>query len=130
MVFQHFSLFESLTVSENLILGIDSNLSMEELNSKTNNLSSRYGFNLNLSSPISSLSVGERQSVEIVRSLLNDPKILILDEPTSVLTPEEIKNLFEIINKLVRDDLTVIFISHKLDEIINLSEEVTILRNG
>ena len=130
MVFQHFSLFESLTVSENLILGIDTKLSLEELNERTNNLSSKYGFNLNLSSPISSLSVGERQSVEIVRSLLNDPKILILDEPTSVLTPEEIKNLFVVINKLVSDGLTVIFISHKLDEIINLSEEVTILRNG
>ncbi len=130
MVFQHFSLFESLTVSENLILGIDANLSLEELLKKTESLSDKYGFKLNLSSPISSLSVGERQSVEIVRSLLNDPKILILDEPTSVLTPNEIKNLFEIIKKLTSDGLTVIFISHKLDEIINLSDEVTILRNG
>jgi simple sugar transport system ATP-binding protein len=72
--------------------------------------------------------VGQRQSVEIVRSLLNDPKILILDEPTSVLTPDEIKNLFKIISNLVQDNLTVIFISHKLEEIINLSKRVTILR--
>ena len=130
MVFQHFSLFESLTVSENLILGIDKKLSMSELIQKSQSISSKYGFNLNLNSPISSLSVGQRQSVEIVRSLLNDPKILILDEPTSVLTPDEIKNLFKIINNLVQDNLTVIFISHKLEEIIKLSNRVTILRGG
>ena len=130
MVFQHFSLFESLTVAENLILGIDKKLSMSELIQKSQSISSKYGFNLNLNSPISSLSVGQRQSVEIVRSLLNDPKILILDEPTSVLTPDEIKNLFKIINNLVQDNLTVIFISHKLEEIIKLSNRVTILRGG
>ena len=130
MVFQHFSLFESLTVAENLILGIDKKLSMSELIEKSQSISSKYGFNLNLNSPISSLSVGQRQSVEIVRSLLNDPKILILDEPTSVLTPDEIKNLFKIISNLVQDNLTVIFISHKLEEIINLSNRVTILRGG
>ncbi len=130
MVFQHFSLFESLTVAENLILGIDKKLSMSELIDKSKSISSKYGFNLNLNSPISSLSVGQRQSVEIVRSLLNDPKILILDEPTSVLTPDEIKNLFKVISNLVQDNLTVIFISHKLEEIINLSNRVTILRGG
>ena len=130
MVFQHFSLFESLTVAENLILGIDKKLSMSELIEKSQSISSKYGFNLNLNSPVSSLSVGQRQSVEIVRSLLNDPKILILDEPTSVLTPDEIKNLFKIISNLVQDNLTVIFISHKLEEIINLSNRVTILRGG
>ncbi len=130
MVFQHFSLFESLTVAENLILGIDKKLPMSELIEKSQSISSKYGFNLNLNTPISSLSVGQRQSVEIVRSLLNDPKILILDEPTSVLTPDEIKNLFKIIGNLVQDNLTVIFISHKLEEIINLSNRVTILRGG
>ncbi len=130
MVFQHFSLFESLTVKENLILGIDKKLSMNELNQKSQTISLKYGFDLNLESPISSLSVGQRQSVEIVRSLLNDPKILILDEPTSVLTPKEVNNLFSIIRNLVKDGLTVIFISHKLEEIINLSEAVTVLRRG
>jgi len=130
MVFQHFSLFESLTVIENLILGIDKKLSMGELIQKSQSISTKYGFNLNLDSPISSLSVGQRQSVEIVRSLLNDPKILILDEPTSVLTPDEIKNLFKIVSNLVNDNLTVIFISHKLEEIIKLSNKVTILRGG
>ncbi len=130
MVFQHFSLFESLTVAENLILGMSEKISLSKLNSKSESICNKYGFNLNLNSPISALSVGQRQSVEIVRSLLNNPEILIMDEPTSVLTPEEIKKLFKIIKKLVADGLTVIFISHKLDEIINLSDHVTIMRNG
>ena len=130
MVFQHFSLFESLTVAENLILGMSEKISLSKLKSKSETICNKYGFNLNLNSPISSLSVGQRQSVEIVRSLLNNPKILIMDEPTSVLTPEEIDKLFKIIKKLVADGLTVIFISHKLDEIINLSDHVTIMRNG
>ena len=130
MVFQHFSLFESLSVYENLILGIDENLSFRELKENTVKICAKYGFNLNLESPVSSLSVGERQTVEIVRALLNNPKILILDEPTSVLTPSEIERLFNIIKKLVKDGLTVLFISHKLEEIINLTNYVTILRSG
>ena len=130
MVFQHFSLFESLSVYENLILGIDKNLSLKELKENTVNICDKYDFNLNLNSPVSSLSVGERQTVEIVRALLNNPKILILDEPTSVLTPLEIERLFNIVKKLVKDGLTVLFISHKLEEIINLSNNVTILRSG
>ncbi len=130
MVFQHFSLFESLTVAENLILGMNENISLIKLKRKSELICDKYGFNLNLNSPISSLSVGQMQSVEIVRSLLNSPKILIMDEPTSVLTPDEISNLFNIIKKLVKDGLTVIFISHKLEEIINLSDQVTIMRNG
>ncbi len=130
MVFQHFSLFESLTVAENLILGMSEKISLSKLKSNSETICNKYGFNLNLNSPISSLSVGQRQSVEIVRSLLNNPKILIMDEPTSVLTPDEINKLFKIIKKLVADGLTVIFISHKLDEIINLSDHVTIMRNG
>ncbi len=130
MVFQHFSLFESLTVAENLILGMSEKISLSKLNLKSETICNKYGFNLNLNSPISSLSVGQRQSVEIVRSLLNNPKILIMDEPTSVLTPEEINKLFKIIKKLVADGLTVIFISHKLEEIINISDHVTIMRNG
>ena len=119
MVFQHFSLFESLTVAENLILGMNEKISLTKLKDKSKTICDKYGFNLNLNSPISSLSVGQRQSVEIVRSLLNNPKILIMDEPTSVLTPDEISKLFKIIKNLVKDGLTVIFISHKLEEIIN-----------
>ena len=85
MVFQHFSLFESLTVAENLILGMNENISLTKLKDKSKTICDKYSFNLNLNSPISSLSVGQRQSVEIVRSLLNNPKILIMDEPTSCL---------------------------------------------
>ena len=86
MVFQHFSLFESLTVVENLILGMNENISLAKLKDKSKTICDKYGFNLNLNSPISSLSVGQRQSVEIVRSLLNNPKILIMDEPCLLYT--------------------------------------------
>ena len=105
-------------------------LLFKKLKENTVEICNKYGFNLSLDSPISSLSVGERQTVEIVRALLNNPKILILDEPTSVLTPFEIERLFNIIKKLVKDGLTVLFISHKLEEIINLTNYVTILRSG
>ena len=90
MVFQHFSLFESLTVRENLILGIDENISYSDLMHKLNNISAKYELPLDLDAPITTLSAGEKQRVEIVRILLQDPKLLIMDEPTSVLTPQEV----------------------------------------
>ena len=94
MVFQHFSLFESLTVRENLILGIDNKISYNDLKIQLEDISSKYNLPLDLDAPITSLSAGEKQRVEIVRILLQDPQLLIMDEPTSVLTPQEVKNLF------------------------------------
>ena len=130
MVFQHFSLFESLTVRENLILGIDEKISYSVLKNKLNDISSRYQLPLDLDAPITTLSAGEKQRVEIVRILLQDPQLLIMDEPTSVLTPQEVTNLFKTLDALIKEGRTILYITHKLEEVINLCDEVTIMRNG
>ena len=130
MVFQHFSLFESLTVRDNLILGIDENISFSKLQKKLEDISSRYNLPLDLDSPITALSAGEKQRVEIVRILLQDPELLIMDEPTSVLTPQEVKSLFETLNALVAEGRTILYITHKLEEVISLCDTVTIMRSG
>ena len=130
MVFQHFSLFESLTVRENLILGIDENISYSVLKNKLNDISAKYELPLDLDAPITTLSAGQKQRVEIIRILLQDPQLLIMDEPTSVLTPQEVKNLFKTLEALVKEGRTILYITHKLEEVINLCDEVTIMRNG
>ena len=130
MVFQHFSLFESLTVRDNLILGIDENISFSNLQQKLENISSKYNLPLDLDAPITSLSAGEKQRVEIVRILLQDPQLLIMDEPTSVLTPQEVESLFITLNSLVKEGRTILYITHKLEEVINICNDVTIMRNG
>ena len=130
MVFQHFSLFDSLTVRENLILGIDTNMSFSNLQKKVNEISDKYQLPLDLDAPINTLSAGQKQRVEIVRILLQDPELLIMDEPTSVLTPQEVESLFKTLNTLVKEGRTILYITHKLEEVINLCDEVTILRDG
>ena len=130
MVFQHFSLFESLTVRDNLILGIDENISYSKLQNKLEDISSKYNLPLDLDAPITALSAGEKQRVEIVRILLQDPQLLIMDEPTSVLTPQEVSSLFETLNSLVSEGRTILYITHKLEEVISLCDTVTIMRNG
>ena len=130
MVFQHFSLFESLSVRENLILGIDETMSYSNLEKKLENISSQYNLPLDLDAPITSLSAGEKQRVEIVRILLQDPQILIMDEPTSVLTPQEVESLFVTLNALVKEGRTILYITHKLEEVISICDTVTIMRNG
>ena len=130
MVFQHFSLFESLTVSENLILGLEEKISFKKLKEKAIEISKKYDLLLDLDSPISNLSAGEKQSVEIVRALLQEPKVLIMDEPTSVLTPIESEVLFKNLKKLTDEGKTILYITHKLDEVIKNCDEVTIMRNG
>ena len=130
MVFQHFSLFESLSVRDNLILGIEENISYLKLQQQLEDISSRYNLPLDLEAPITSLSAGEKQRVEIVRILLQDPQLLIMDEPTSVLTPQEVESLFKTLNALVKEGRTILYITHKLEEVITLCNEVTIMRNG
>jgi len=130
MVFQHFSLFESLTVRDNLILGIEENISYSKLQKQLEDISSKYNLPLDLEAPITSLSAGEKQRVEIVRILLQDPQLLIMDEPTSVLTPQEVESLFKTLNALVNEGRTILYITHKLEEVISLCNEVTIMRNG
>ena len=130
MVFQHFSLFESLSVKENLILGLDEEISYRLLEKKILLISKKYDMELNLEAPVNTLSAGEKQRVEVVRVLLQEPKILIMDEPTSVLTLNETKSLFKTLNSLINDGTTVIYITHKLNEVIEFCNDVTILRQG
>tara|TARA_Y100000590_G_scaffold467050_1_gene644476 strand:+ start:1051 stop:2541 length:1491 start_codon:yes stop_codon:yes gene_type:complete len=130
MVFQHFSLFESLTVLENIVLGQDSKLSKQIIYQKLEQIKEDYNLFVDEKKIIATLSAGEKQKVEIIRCLLQDPKVLILDEPTSVLSPSEITNLFELLKKLSSTGVVVVYISHKLHEIKLLCDEATILRNG
>jgi general nucleoside transport system ATP-binding protein len=130
MVFQHFSLFEAMTVLENIALGLDRKTSKRELETEILAVLGTYGLSLDPKRIVSTLSVGERQRIEIVRALLLDPKLLIMDEPTSVLTPQEVGQLFQTLRKLASQGCSVLYISHKLDEIVELCETATIMRNG
>jgi simple sugar transport system ATP-binding protein len=130
MVFQHFSLFDSLTVAENIALGIDDKVPMRELTERIGKVSERYGLALDPGRHVHTLSVGERQRVEIVRCLLQNPTLLIMDEPTSVLTPQEADKLFETLRTLRDEGCTILYISHKLDEIRALCSRATVLRAG
>jgi ABC-type uncharacterized transport system ATPase subunit len=130
MVFQHFSLFEALTVLENIALGLDSNIPQKQLEAEILRVLDLYGLKLDPRRIVSTLSVGERQRIEIVRALLLNPKLLIMDEPTSVLTPQEVEQLFETLRKLSAQGCSILYISHKLHEIVALCETATILRAG
>jgi general nucleoside transport system ATP-binding protein len=130
MVFQHFSLFETLTVAENIWLGLDRSLSLDSVRERTSRKAAEYGLDLEADRPVHSLSVGERQRVEIVRSLLTEPKLLILDEPTSVLTPQAVERLFDVLRALAATGCSIVYISHKLDEIRALCTACTVLRGG
>jgi len=130
MVFQHFSLFEAMTVLENIALGVDAVADMRALATKVVEVSHAYGLPLDPSREVHTLSVGERQRIEIVRCLLQSPKLLIMDEPTSVLTPQEVERLFETLRLLAGEGCSILYISHKLNEIKALCDTATILRNG
>jgi simple sugar transport system ATP-binding protein len=132
MVFQHFSLFETLTVAENIALSLPKEQSrdMAALSARIREVSAHYGMTLDPQRFVHTLSVGEQQRVEIVRCLLQDIKLLILDEPTSVLTPQEVKGLFATLNQLASEGCSILFISHKLDEVTELCHNATILRQG
>ena len=130
MVFQHFSLFEGLTVAENIALGMEGQRADKGLRQRIAGLSSAYGLKLDPARQVGFLSVGERQRVEIVRCLLGSPRLIIMDEPTSVLTPQEVEALFAILRRLVREGCSILYISHKLEEIKSLCQRATILRAG
>ena len=130
MVFQHFSLFESLTVEENIILGLDGVGLNENFTEEISKYSKQYGLDVNPQQVVGDLSVGARQRVEIIRCLLQNPKLLIMDEPTSVLTPKEVSDLFVTLNKLADSGCAILYISHKLEEVIEICSEATILRGG
>ncbi len=130
MVFQHFSLFDTLTVAENIALGLASDVSMPELVAQIRQTGDKYGLELEPHRHVHTLSVGERQRVEIVRALLTNPQLLILDEPTSVLTPQAVDKLFVTLRKLAAEGCSILYISHKLDEIRALCHSATVMRGG
>jgi len=130
MIFQHFSLFEALTVAENIALGIAPELARGDLRGRIVEVSTRYGLRLDPDRMVGDLSVGQRQRVEIVRCLLQDPRLIIMDEPTSVLTPQEVEALFETLRRLAGEGCSILYISHKLEEIRALCDHATILRGG
>nr|WP_319249212.1 ABC transporter ATP-binding protein [uncultured Celeribacter sp.] len=130
MVFQHFSLFEALNVAENVALGMENPPKMSALAQSIREVSENYGLPLDPNRIVGDLSAGERQRVEIIRCLLQDPKLLIMDEPTSVLTPQEVDILFTTLRKLQSEGTSILYISHKLEEIRALCDGATILRLG
>jgi len=130
MVFQHFSLFENLTVAENVALGLSTGEPLAAMTQRLVDLSRVYGLPLEPAREVWRLSVGERQRIEIVRALMQNPKLLILDEPTSVLTPQETDQLFITLRSLKGEGRAILYISHKLDEVKALCDTATILRGG
>ncbi len=130
MVFQHFSLFEALNVAENVALGMENPPPMKTLAARIKEVSAAYGLPLDPARMVGDLSAGERQRVEIIRCLLQDPKLLIMDEPTSVLTPQEVEILFKTLRQLSAEGTAILYISHKLEEIRSLCDAATILRRG
>ena len=130
MVFQHFSLFEAMTVLENIALAMNDERDMAAFRERVRDVSEGYGLPLDPDRHVHVLSVGERQRIEIVRCLLQNPKLLILDEPTSVLTPQEVDRLFATLRQLSDEGCAILYISHKLDEVKALCESATILRGG
>ncbi|MBY0337532.1 MAG: ABC transporter ATP-binding protein [Acetobacteraceae bacterium] len=130
MVFQHFSLFEALTVAENVALALDGAGKLDDVAARLAEVSRAYGLPLDPKREVWQLSVGERQRIEIVRCLMQDPKLLILDEPTSVLTPQEAEGLFATLERIRAEGRAVLYISHKLEEVRRICEAATVLRHG
>ena len=130
MVFQHFSLFEALSVAENIALAMPGAFDMAKLAEKITRVSKAYGLALEPAAIVADLSVGERQRIEIVRCLLQEPRLLIMDEPTAVLTPQEADQLFIVLTRLASEGCAIIYISHRLEEVKRLCHTATILRHG
>ena len=130
MVFQHFSLFDTLTVAENVWLGLDKGMPLADVTRRITEVGSEYGMDIDPLRPVHTLSVGEMQRVEIIRALLTNPRLLILDEPTSVLTPQAVEKLFVVLKKLASEGCSILYISHKLHEIRELCSACTVLRGG
>jgi simple sugar transport system ATP-binding protein len=134
MVHQHFTLADNLSVLDNILLGTEPLLSVTSARgaaqARVRELSRRFGLSVDPSAPVGTLSVGEKQRVEILKALYRNARILILDEPTAVLTPQEVESLFATLRQMVADGMSVIFISHKLDEVLAISDRVAVLRAG
>ena len=129
MVFQHFNLFDTMTVAENVWLGLTRS-SLADVTASIVAKATEYGLDIDPARPVHTLSVGEMQRVEIIRALLTRPELLILDEPTSVLTPRAVEKLFVVLKKLSSEGCSILYISHKLHEIRELCTACTVLRGG
>ena len=132
MIHQHFKLIDVLTAAENIVLGLPGSLRLDlrEVVEKINALTAKYGFELDPYQKIYEMSVSQKQTVEIVKMLYRGANILILDEPTAVLTPQEAEKLFAVLRNMRDDGRAIIIITHKLQEVLDLSDRVTVLRKG
>ncbi|MCI9642343.1 MAG: ABC transporter ATP-binding protein [Eubacterium sp.] len=132
MIHQHFKLVDVFTATENIVLGIkdDKKFNIKEAKKKVKGITDKYGFVIDLDKKIYEMSVSEKQTVEIIKVLYRGADILILDEPTAVLTPQETKKLFNILRRMKRDGKSIIIITHKLHEVLDISDRVTTLRKG
>ena len=137
MVHQHFMLVPTLTVAENIILGLapknqrfNPTLKLKAVENKIHNLAQKHGLQVDTKAKIWQLPVGAQQRVEILKALYRDAKLLILDEPTSVLAPQEIDELINVLRSLAAEGKSVIFISHKLNEVMEIADNISVLRNG
>ena len=134
MVHQHFMLVDTMTVAENIVLGAETgsamSLDLDEAERKIAALSNELKLGVNPKAAIESLSVGQQQRVELLKALYRDAEILILDEPTAVLTPQEVEDFFDILRRMKEQGKTVIIITHKLEEVLAISDEVTVMRDG
>jgi ABC-type uncharacterized transport system ATPase subunit len=134
MVHQHFTLADNLTVLDNVMLGTEPLFALRSKRAaarrKLIDLATTFGLRVHPEVPVGALSIGERQRVEILKALYRDARLLILDEPTAVLTPQESERLFEVLRRLVEDGLGLLFISHKLDEVLRVSDRIVVLRSG
>lgn len=132
MIHQHFKLVDVFTATENIVLGIDDGekYNIREAQKRIRKITDKYGFQIDLNKKIYEMSVSEKQTVEIIKVLYRGADILILDEPTAVLTPQETQKLFTVLRNMKNDNKTVIIITHKLHEVLDISDRVTILRKG
>lgn len=132
MIHQHFKLVDVFTATENIVLGVkdDKKFNIKTAKSKVKEITDKYGFVIDLDKKIYEMSVSEKQTVEIIKVLYRGADLLILDEPTAVLTPQETKKLFDILRRMRRDGKSIIIITHKLHEVLDISDRVTTLRKG
>ena len=131
MIHQHFKLVDVFTATQNIVLGIkDGKYSIKAVEKRVREITEKYGFNIDLNKKIYEMSVSEKQTVEIIKVLYRGADILILDEPTAVLTPQETRKLFDILRKMKKDGKSIIIITHKLHEVLDISDRATILRKG
>ena len=132
MIHQHFKLVDVLTAAENIVLGLKGPVTVnrKEINRKVSELAQRYGFELDPTKKVYNMSVSEKQTVEILKVLYKGADILILDEPTAVLTPQETDRLFAVLRNMKKDGKSIIIITHKLNEVLAISDRVAILRKG